>query len=673
MKKVFVFLALMTLCLALGAVPASPVPYRYVQPDGSVLWLTNHGDEFFHWTTTEDGQVVEQASDGFWRPADLSVLEQRRRAARVRRSGENARRLSRMNAPATSTRRFLVVLVQFTDRKFTVNSPTETFGALLNEEGYSRDGATGSVRDFFHDNSSGQFTPVFDVFGPVTVSNNQAYYGGSDPNGGEEKGYEAFYEACQKLDGEIDFSRYDSDGDGAVDAILFYFAGHNQAEGGGADTIWPHEWSFRYVYGNTRRMDGKYLDVYSCASEYRGSSGTTLCGIGTATHEFCHAMGLPDTYDTDYEVNGQAGALYGFSTMCSGCYNNDSRTPASLNCIERNMLGWMDWPTEILRSGYLSIPPIQDNVAYFTRTATDGEYFVYEFRNSSGWDAPLPTGMVVYHIDRSTRQIRMSSGSGGYYNVTAGELWENWGAYNALNANGSHPCFYLVPAADPSSLRFLYGERYMVFPGSSHFRTYTPVDWEESETGYSFSEISLSNGTVRMLVRAPQHDFFISGHVRDEDGKPLSNAEVSVVLYGSESRFSARTDASGAYSVNIGEHTGTFAVTVSCEGYIDQTREVEVEYEDVVLDFVLSNEPPKFPDLGFNYIGFEQETYAPGDILLFELSVTEGQEPESVSWTYDGVVKSVKRVLLEAGEHVLTARLTFADGSIQILERCFEL
>lgn len=41
-------------------------------------------------------------------------------------------------------------------------------------------GFRGSVRDYFHDQSDGQFDFDIDVVGPVTVSKNYAYYGGNN-------------------------------------------------------------------------------------------------------------------------------------------------------------------------------------------------------------------------------------------------------------------------------------------------------------------------------------------------------------------------------------------------------------------------------------------------------------------------------------------------------------
>ena len=69
MKKILTLLLLLLGVSAVAlAVPAYPGKYKYTQPDGSVLVLQNHGDEYFHWTTDESGRVVEMDADGFYRP-----------------------------------------------------------------------------------------------------------------------------------------------------------------------------------------------------------------------------------------------------------------------------------------------------------------------------------------------------------------------------------------------------------------------------------------------------------------------------------------------------------------------------------------------------------------------------------------------------------------------------
>ena len=215
MKRYILIAILLVLAQSAFAVPASRKPYRYTQPDGTVLTLTNHGDEFFHWTTDASGRTLEMDADGFYRPVSAQQLARRRAAGMARRQQADRRRHHRISSANTGERRFLVILVEFNKLSFKTSNPQTAFSNQMNQVGYSDGGATGSVRDYYVDNSMGKFTPVFDVYGPVQVSNTYDYYG-KDVGGVEGNDYApevAFAEACKKLDGQIDFSKYDV-GDG---------------------------------------------------------------------------------------------------------------------------------------------------------------------------------------------------------------------------------------------------------------------------------------------------------------------------------------------------------------------------------------------------------------------------------------------------------------------------
>ena len=61
---------------------------------------------------------------------------------------------ARPKAPiAIGQKHFLVVLVEFADLSFKIASPRQAFSDMLNEAGYSANGATGSARDYYYENS----------------------------------------------------------------------------------------------------------------------------------------------------------------------------------------------------------------------------------------------------------------------------------------------------------------------------------------------------------------------------------------------------------------------------------------------------------------------------------------------------------------------------------------
>ena len=500
------------------AIPAYPGKIEYVQPDGTKIVLRQHGDEFAHWTTDAAGRLVTLAEDGFYRPAqDISVADILRQGA-TRRAAARQRRaaLRASGSPvAIGKKHFLVILVEFSNKQFSTSAdPQAAFTALLNENGYSVNGGTGSARDFYYDNSHGLFEPVFDVYGPVQLDNTYAYYGANDYSGDDKRPEEAIIDGCKKLDADIDFTRYDNDGDGKVDLVFMYYAGKGEADGGASNTIWPHQWSLDEA-GKSLTLDGMVINSYACTNEVQGSGAYSgkMCGIGTACHEFAHAMGLPDFYDTDYETNGQAGGLFGFSTMDGGSYNNDGRTPPYFNFEERILLGWLKESDyrEFSTAGTYTIPSVDENVAYRTPTDMAGEYFVYECRGSNGWDAGLDAhGMIVYHVDKSNRTVRLAYGSS-----TARNLWDNWSDSNSINENGSHPCFYVIPAADPSNLMYGFysyaGSYYfddsyspdIPFPGSKNVTGYTPKSWNGVEGSVTFNHVAYAGNRVTLTATIP--------------------------------------------------------------------------------------------------------------------------------------------------------------------------
>ena len=562
MKKIFLSIfAALCLCAVANAVPAYRGLISYTQPDGSVIKIRLHGDEFCHWVTDASGQVVEKDADGYYRPASEAQLSTKKAAAAMRRAQVNAARSSRNLAKgsiANGQKRFLVILVQFTDVQFDSSTAQADFTNLLNQNGYSANGGTGSARDFYYQNSHGVFEPIFDVYGPVTLDNEMAYYGGNDNSGNDLRPEVAVQQGCQKLNSQIDFSQYDNNGDGEVDLVFMYYAGYGEADSDVENSIWPHQWELSSGSINLT-LDGKTIDKYACTNELIGYGDRqgTMCGIGTACHEFGHAMGLPDFYDTDYDTkNGLSAGMFCFSTMDSGSYNNDGRTPPYFTIEERIMLGWIDEDSfqEFTSSGTYTIGSVDNNVAYKTPTDKDGEYFVYECRGSNGWDAGLPAhGLIVTHVDKSNRYVTIYNGSTKVTNQTAAMLWNNWETYNAINENGSHPCCYVVPAADQSNLMFGYTyysqyqtyyfdddyNEWIPFPttrNNATYNSYTAKSWNGVDSDVVLSNISYSNNQVTLYASVPSSTLNYNVIANPGNGVYAAGSEFNLALVESEAQ-----------------------------------------------------------------------------------------------------------------------------------------
>ena len=588
MKRILLTLAVFAAArLSLVANPAYPgkIPCRL--PDGSVVYVQQHGDEWLHYTTDEAGRCVKRGPDGFLHEAAMPTVDQYEAARRLR---NNAIRPAGVWTPRTDMtigeRHIPVFLVEFQNKEFLSSDPATDFNNLMNQRGYSYNGATGSVRDYYEDNSGGLFKPIFDVYGPVKVSGNYQDYGGSNY---AVLACGAFWEVCKKLsdDKVVDFSNYDTNNDGYVDMMLFFFAGFNQADGGGyynVDTIWPHQWHIQYGSSDarTKSLNGKKLDRYFCTSELQGYQGSRRCGIGTTCHEFGHSLGLPDFYDTNYEENGEAGALYDFSIMCSGSRLNNENTPPYLNSEELRFLGWRNIePEEISANGSYSLQRVPSQKTYTLSTSTDGECFMLEYRAKSGWDQYIPSaGLLVYHIDKSSRSISFSK-NGNSYSKTAQYLWDSWESYNAINANGSHPLFYLIPAAKQSSLNYSDDTK-IPFPGAASVRTYLPKDWEGEDNRFRLSNIAVNGEECTFTVSGGAVPG-VYGKVMNSSGQPIKSATVKISTSSPKQMISsAVTDIDGSFSFTLsGYEPGNYILDVTGSGYVAESITLELPRKSI--------------------------------------------------------------------------------------------
>lgn len=400
MKKILTCLFAIMLSLPLWAVTASPYPFEVTQPDGTTIMVKLVGDEYHAYYTTVDGTPLRRLDNGFF-VKDQSVVDESPVVAAKRRSAAIRPRQEIGGFPLTGSPKSLVLLVGFQDLPF--GQSRDDFYKLLNESGYSYNGATGSCRDYFIAASDSLFQPQFDVYGPFTVPGKMADYGAESGNSHDTDPYSMVIDACvTAAENGVDFSQYDTDNDGVLDNVFIYYAGHNQAEGGPANSIWPHKAS---VAWRNVKVDDKYLATYACTSEYSGSGGTRRASIGTFCHEFGHVLGLPDLYDTEYKYY----TVSNWSIMCSGNYNNNGRTPPTYSAYERFFLGWLA-PEQLTEKGLYSMEPLlETNQAYLIADKTHNlnggspnpsEFFILEYRTKIGWDTYLPgSGMLVWHID----------------------------------------------------------------------------------------------------------------------------------------------------------------------------------------------------------------------------------------------------------------------------------
>ena len=412
MKKIGLLIVFSALVCSAWAVPARKGGIVTTQPDGSQITVYQHGDEHFHWITNEKGEWLKMDNDGFYRVTEALSAEQveARRVASSKRAAMAA-------YPLNVAPRGLVILVNFADVAFTTEKAE--MDSMLTAVNYTRNysytyrgkqyniRSQGSARQYFEDVSFGQYNPHFDVVGPVTISKEHSYYGQNNSKGRDSKPEYMIEEACKLADTEcnVDFSQYDNDGDGYVDFVFVIYAGYGEADGGGANTIWPHAWNLLQAAGRMCEVDGKKVDLYACGNELDNYSKTHT-GIGTFCHEFSHVLGLPDLYVTNKASHN---TLNEWDIMDYGPYNNEGNTPPAYSAYERFFLGWLQ-PRLIVDAENVELKDIQESKEALLISSTDQHnligndpepttFYLVENRQQEGWDEHLPGhGMMLTKI-----------------------------------------------------------------------------------------------------------------------------------------------------------------------------------------------------------------------------------------------------------------------------------
>ena len=493
MKKTVLILITLLCHLASHASKGWPYPITVSQPDGTQLTVRINGDADFNWVSTLDGVVLKQVGNGYYianidtngmlsssgtlaHDADkrssaeqslckkqdvkafLTVNTRPERLAATRGFGGKS---STSFFPHTGSPRAIVLLVQFANRPFKVQ-PRKAFNQYLNsmankhqDFGNAEDRNTGSVKRYFSDMSGGKFKPQFDLYGPITMPKNVAYYG--EGSSSMERCRELVSEACTMMDDSLDFSKYDADKDGNVDLVYIIYAGYGESVSSIDSTLWPKA----FVCGTDIKKDGKYVRLAGISNElngrpdgnYNSKSGLLINGVGLFCHEFSHCMGLPDFYPTvspqwttandkqDFDAYDNQG-MEEWDVMDNGIYLYNGYSPTAYTAWEREKMGWLTIET-LTKEGKVELKSIDEGGKAYRikndKNTSGNEYYIVENIQAKGWNKKLPaSGMMVSHVEYEPRAFSVFHGGD-----------------NSVNNIKKHPRMTIVPADGylPSSYR----------------------------------------------------------------------------------------------------------------------------------------------------------------------------------------------------------------------------
>lgn len=304
-----------------------------------------------------------------------------------------------------------VVFVDFSqsngDNEMTISDQSkDTWMEHLNESNtLNHMGSKGSVSDYFYAQSYGQLTVTFEEIGTYTAAGKAAGYADYTADA------KLVYNAVTSLM-DVDWQRYDCNGDKEIDCVLFIFAGHADGDLSSRKatitSIYPHQnWLTNRQQPKAEVGDGYKVQSYVFTNNLRDSS-SSVDAINAVCHELGHGIfDLCDYYKNLTSCMGQYDAMcYGFRQTSYGSANNHCCDYTTFN---RMYLGWLK-PCELSLPGHVKLHPLSRvaEACVVFDPNNQNHFFLLENRAtlSNTWDAHLPAGgLILTEIYYSRQQF----------------------------------------------------------------------------------------------------------------------------------------------------------------------------------------------------------------------------------------------------------------------------
>jgi len=291
---------------------------------------------------------------------------------------------------------------------------------------------SGTVYDYYQWVSRGRVRVLGEVVATLTLPNTREYYGGNsyglDLTGTPGNSFGALRDALILCHNRVDWSRYDLDRDGYVDMTWLVHAGQGAETTDDRNALWSitsraASWRLGEPFTTSTRVPGSVdhyvrIDRFSVMPELSGSGNGAIAEIGVYCHEFGHALGLPDLYDTSSLGGGANAGPGNWSLMATGLYGSNGvspESPAHLGAWPLQFLGW-DQTVRPERDTTLTLLPLSSTgsiIELWFQGEQDAEHFLIENRQRDmQFDRTLPfEGLIIYHVNDVLMGARTSGNS----------------------------------------------------------------------------------------------------------------------------------------------------------------------------------------------------------------------------------------------------------------------
>ena len=319
--------------------------------------------------------------------------------------------------PSVGEARALVIPILFNDQDEEVMSKYDLNDIEKAFFGESKDTGWESLSSYYYKSSYKKLKITGTVTPWYKVSKNAVYY----ENGGFDKTYtekihEILREALNSFDEAIDYSNYDMDKDGIIDAVYLLYA----------DKILDSSttyWAWQDFYNDKDKWDNKEAHQFVwCGMDFLFTDNQLkpieTINSSTIIHETGHMLGIPDYYDYDPNYYDDKGNKVESGKGCNlgiGGMDMMDENIGDHNAFTKTILGWIT-PKVVIGSTTISLNSFSDKgdaiiilpefnigtnilteffiVEYYTPTSLNAEY---EYSDIGG--GFKEEGIRIFHVN----------------------------------------------------------------------------------------------------------------------------------------------------------------------------------------------------------------------------------------------------------------------------------